>query len=430
MAFFRRIGSFVKKAVQTVIPGGSKGFREPREQLGSPVFKESEREQAQSFATREQRPSTIASGTPRDIQTESVQPGVERSSGRRVIDKIKDIGASINDRRIDLINQAQEQGPIEVDPNQGAIDKFFFGPKKTDGSPALVQGTLPISIGTPTLGTATKGAQSISAIKQLATKTGKSEKQITSMVNSKVLTQGVNSIVNNGKNAGLMRQIGTKITGSITWKALGAATLGLVVVNKILEKTLGGKNFGEFVGVEEAVQTISYPTTLAYQASDWESYELGKEARDELLAEPEFWDKVKSYIPFVNLGVKLDDYREAAITAGTILDKLAEDKREAEVNGTSEADKWAKARQEERDDDRQAVLFYNEQRKLQLQWEREAERDQRNEDARFWRKEREAQAEKEAEDRKAIADFWEAYRKQAQKLRDDSRPSNLNFGLI
>ena len=40
------------------------------------------------------------------------------------------------------------------------------------------------------------------------------------------------------------------------------------------------------------------------------------------------------------------------------------------------------------------------------------------------------QRQKEAEDRQAIADFWTAYRKQAQKQADDSRPSNLNFGLF
>ena len=40
------------------------------------------------------------------------------------------------------------------------------------------------------------------------------------------------------------------------------------------------------------------------------------------------------------------------------------------------------------------------------------------------------QRQKEAEDRQAIADFWNEYKKQAQKASDDSRPSNLNFGLF
>ena len=76
------------------------------------------------------------------------------------------------------------------------------------------------------------------------------------------------------------------------------------------------------------------------------------------------------------------------------------------------------------------VEHYNEQRKLQLQWEQEAKRDARNEDATFWARERAKQRKKEAEDRQAIADFWNAYRKASAKLAEDSRPSNLNFGLL
>jgi len=52
------------------------------------------------------------------------------------------------------------------------------------------------------------------------------------------------------------------------------------------------------------------------------------------------------------------------------------------------------------------------------------------ETARFWAAEREKQREKEAEDRQAIADFWLAYRKLAQEIADNSRPSNLGFGLL
>ncbi len=65
-----------------------------------------------------------------------------------------------------------------------------------------------------------------------------------------------------------------------------------------------------------------------------------------------------------------------------------------------------------------------------IDWEREAEIDARNEDAAFWRKEKEAQMKREAEDRQAIANFWNEYRKMAQQIKEDTRPSNLNFGLI
>jgi hypothetical protein len=74
--------------------------------------------------------------------------------------------------------------------------------------------------------------------------------------------------------------------------------------------------------------------------------------------------------------------------------------------------------------------FLNKERKKLLEWEREAAINARNEDAEFWRREREKQAEKEKQDREALAAFWEAYRKRAQKDAEDSRPSKLNFGIL
>ena len=65
-----------------------------------------------------------------------------------------------------------------------------------------------------------------------------------------------------------------------------------------------------------------------------------------------------------------------------------------------------------------------------VRWEREATVAARNEDAAFWRREREKQRAAEAADRIAIAKFWQAYRKQAAKLAEDNRPSKLNFGII
>ena len=59
-----------------------------------------------------------------------------------------------------------------------------------------------------------------------------------------------------------------------------------------------------------------------------------------------------------------------------------------------------------------------------------AEKKARNADAAFWAAERERQRELEAKDRQAIAEFWMAYRKAMQKIADDNRPSNLNFGLL
>ena len=59
-----------------------------------------------------------------------------------------------------------------------------------------------------------------------------------------------------------------------------------------------------------------------------------------------------------------------------------------------------------------------------------AERKARNEDAKFWAEQAAKERELEAEDRKAIADFWIQYRITTQKIAENNRPSNLNFGLL
>ena len=112
------------------------------------------------------------------------------------------------------------------------------------------------------------------------------------------------------------------------------------------------------------------------------------------------------------------------------MDKLAENKRIKEENGESDRDYWDRVREEEIAADKASVDYYNEQKKLMVEWEREAAIQARNEDAAFWRKEQERTRELEAKERKAIADFWTAYRKLEQKAQEERRPSNLNFGLF
>ena len=194
--------------------------------------------------------------------------------------------------------------------------------------------------------------------------------------------------------------------------------------------SIGGKVFGKFLGMEEASQATNIAARDALLRGDLEGYDLAAAARDELLADPTFWEKVKEWIPFKNVLDGLEKYREAAVVAGAVYDRMREDAEIQQTTGESDDEKWSRIREEEAEADKAAVDYYNEQRKLQVQWEREAEKAGRNADAAFWRKEKEKQAKMEAEDRKAIADFWIAYRKEALKIANDNRPSNLNFGLL
>lgn len=256
----------------------------------------------------------------------------------------------------------------------------------------------------------------------------------------------------NTKNAGIIKRASDKIVNSVTWKTLGAAGLATFIASKVLELTYGGRNFGEFIGMEEGYQTVAIATRDAFIEGNMGAVDEGLAAMEEVLYNDTFWDGAGGLKPIANVEKGLEVFRDKAKTAHKIYQQLAADKREQIETGETDREYWANRRQEQIDDKKAAVDYYNEERKKLLRWEEEArdrdaaedaairkgERDRRSaeerkaikEEAAFWAKERANQRRLEAEDRKAIADFWIAYRKEARKLELDSRPSNLNFGLL
>ena len=110
------------------------------------------------------------------------------------------------------------------------------------------------------------------------------------------------------------------------------------------------------------------------------------------------------------------------------MDKLAADKfANAEM---PEAEQWSIAQAEQNEQEKLNIDYWNENHIITNNLIREADEQQRNKDAKFWAAQDKKNRELEAADRQAIADFWLAYYKMKQKLANDSRPSNLNFGLL
>ena len=73
---------------------------------------------------------------------------------------------------------------------------------------------------------------------------------------------------------------------------------------------------------------------------------------------------------------------------------------------------------------------FNKQRLEYDRLAREADIAARNEDAAFWRKEKERSYAREKQAQQEQADFWAAYRKQVAKMNEDNAPSALSFGLL
>ncbi len=185
---------------------------------------------------------------------------------------------------------------------------------------------------------------------------------------------------------------------------------------------------------EEALQAIKGSYTGAMIAGNFEQAQIANDERQQIL-DPGLWDKIIATVPFANSVNALVDLLHTArvsvaVDQAILDDELFQIEQEEAGRIESEDQKWARIKEEERAGNKAAIDYYNEQRKLMIQFEQEAAREKRIEDARFWAKEAAKQRELEADDRKAIADFWNAYRKTTQQIQNDNRPSNLNFGLL
>lgn len=245
---------------------------------------------------------------------------------------------------------------------------------------------------------------------------------------ARIGTTGLYTVKKASTAATIATNTATKVaTASWLSKLARAATNPNFVVGSLMA-AIGSYPFAGFIK-EEALQTLGFGVKTAIDHGDIEGAEQALQLQKEIL-DPGFWDQIKSNIPFVNVLNKLDEFYEAAIIKVSIDEKIIEDKKIQLETGESDNDKWVRIRQEQADQEKANIDYYNNERKKIIQWEQEARSNKLESEAKFWAQERAKQRKLEEADRKAIADFWFQYRKRLQKLSDDNRPSNLNFGLL
>ena len=231
-------------------------------------------------------------------------------------------------------------------------------------------------------------------------------------------------LASQAKNAKVVAQASRLISKSFSLKTI-------VAVGGSIAAAAGSMFLGQWAQAEapEPLSIVMRDVLRQAQSTgDFTLYEEAKAARDEI-TDLSIWEKILMWTP-ASVVKGIPNKIDGVVAGGVVLDKLAEDIRIQQETGETDDAKWERIRQEQLDQEKANIDYYNQERKKLLEWEREAEKNQRSEDAAFWRKERAKQRKKEEEDRKAIADFWIAYRKQAQKLRYDARPSNLNLGRL
>ena len=250
----------------------------------------------------------------------------------------------------------------------------------------------------------------------------------------KVPTLGTGATVNffakNTKTSALSTGMLANVAASKKWTVLKyAAIAGTIGTYPWAEWALGEAKEGMIFNVEKATRTGDIEIIKETIRTSEEIFDITG------------WETVQRLIPYTNIAFSFGQKAKALQAQWKINDKILKDEIIKIETGETDDAKWERIRTEEAEQEKAAVDYYNEQRKQMFKWEQEAkaaarksqrkeERKAREEDAQFWAAEAAKQRELEAEDRQAIADFWTAYRKTTQKIAENSRPSNLNFGLL
>ena len=273
------------------------------------------------------------------------------------------------------------------------------------------------------------GASSIQAAPAVIS-TGK---QLISSAITKALTSTTGQAATTGTtttqiNAKNVKIINNLITKELTKKGILSTSSGLLTkiagaAGLVFLGMWGQAESGEPLSI--AMRDISYE---AKKTGNWDLYNEAAEIRNEII-DLEIWEQAAMWTPLAPL-IGITNKIKGVKAAAVIQDKFAKSQQTAQENNETPQQTAIREQQEEQNDYKANIDYYNEQRKKLLQWEEEAADRDMKEDAAFWAAEREKQRQKEAEDRQAIAQFWNAYRKEQQKISDDNRPSNLNFGLI
>lgn len=275
------------------------------------------------------------------------------------------------------------------------------------------------------------GKKAVSVAGSQLTKTGVGNKVITLIKD--FFTKDVITVAAGGKYS---------TTNKLNWVAVTGVVAALTFVAK---ETLGGKNFGNFLGSEEASQTTIGAKAMAERygtlADRQEARALAKEALD--------FDA--GIIPIANVAAGVAKYQSIARRAIEIEERI-DAYREANLPEEATAEDTAKfwtdyhvAIEANKTAEEKTRVDYFNAEKLRIEQEilkarsdynraeDSASRRLAQETAEFWLNYQREKARLEEEERIKTAQFWADYKKQVQQTQAsswDSGSSRLGFGLM
>lgn len=229
----------------------------------------------------------------------------------------------------------------------------------------------------------------------------------------------IGKISTNPKTIAASNSMISKIAIQLKKPAYVVATIGAII---------GTYPWAEWAQTE-AGEILGFSSRAAINTGDPEIIRQFQEIQADIV-DKNMWEQIARLLPGANIATAFLNKANAIRAQAIVNNKLMADAIIQIETGETEDKKWKRVREEQAEQEKANIDYYNEQRRQMVIWERDAEKAARNADAVFWRKEKEKQRKLEEKDREAIADFWLAYRKEALKIVNDNRPSNLKFGLL
>ena len=219
-----------------------------------------------------------------------------------------------------------------------------------------------------------------------------------------------------------------KLTNSFISKAAGGSLAAKIIKAVGITTLIGSYPFAGFIK-EESLQTLSLGVGAAIRNNDIEGAEAALQEQKELL-DPSTWEKIIAGVPYANIVKSLNDFYEAATIKVSIDSKIVADLKEQIASGETDAEYYARIRQERTDriaqEKQEDAEYYANIEQLR----KEAKEEERTEDAKFWAQVLEEREGRESTKRKADEDYWNQYYKEVEKRKLNSAPSNLKFGLL
>ncbi len=208
---------------------------------------------------------------------------------------------------------------------------------------------------------------------------------------------------------------------------------------KLIYGTLGTYAWGEW-SQTEARESMVFGMKAAMATGDAELIRFAKQEQEEF-TNPPLWQSLGRFVPGVSLGVGFWRKFEALALQFKINSVAADLEIDRIENGETFEDKRVKERVLEEESDKRAVDYFNEQAKIYKEWaieaqaaankaERGEQRRALEKSAELWAAHAANQRVLEAEERLKIAEFWIEYRKTIMKMYEESRGSQLGFGLF